>query len=116
MVGKVIMCGSFLMCSFPFLIISLCNKENEITPIVFWAGSESELKNQVKDIKGYNREMAALYMKCAIAFICGGVGALVYPMIGIVILVFNCTLGIYLVFRNYKRILLKYSSVSKNEH
>lgn len=38
-----------------------------------------------------------------------GIGLLVMPMIGIIMVCFDCTFGIYIVLRNYKRILALYS-------
>lgn len=80
MLGKIIAFVSCFMCAVPFLIISI-----------------------------YNKEMAALYKKCAIAFLLTGVGFLVLPAVGVVLLCFDCTLGIYLMYREYKKILEKYS-------
>ena len=83
MVGKIIALVSCLLCAVPFLIISIYNKDSK-EPINFWSGDTS-LKEKVADIKGYNKEMALLY------------------------LCFDCTLGIFLMYRVYKKILKRYS-------
>lgn len=107
MTGRIIGLVCCLMCAFPFLIISVCNKDSS-EPINFWSGDTS-LKTKVRNIRDYNKEMAALYKKCAIAFLVTGAGFMVYPVLGIVLICFECTIGIYIVYRNYKKILKTYS-------
>lgn len=109
MAAKIIMFVCCLMCGVPFLIISAYNRSNAITPIVFWSGSEEKLKRELKDIQGYNGEMAAIYQKCAFAFLLAGIGAFIHVAVGMLLLVFDCTIGIYLVFRKYKMILQKFT-------
>lgn len=109
MLERIVMCVCCIMCSIPFLIISLFDKDSGLTPIPFWSGSENNLKKQLKDIKGYNAEMAIIYKKYAMAFGAAAIGSLIYPLIGIVTLVFNCTVGIYLVYKKYKLIVKRYS-------
>lgn len=95
-----------LLCMFPFLVISIYNKDSS-EPISFWSGDAS-LKDKVKDIKNYNTEMAGLYKKCALCFLLTGILFIVFPIVGIVLFVFDCTIGIYLAYRAYKGILEKY--------
>ena len=107
MLGRIIALGSCLMCAFPFLIVSIYNKESK-EPINFWSG-DTTLKTKVKSVREYNIEMAALYKKCAVTFLVTGIGFLVAPLLGVILLCFDCTLGIYIVYRSYKRILEKHS-------
>ena len=107
MVGRIVGLVSCLMCAVPFFIISVYNKDSN-EPINFWSGDTS-LKNKVKNIRDYNKEMAALYKKCAFAFLIAGIGYVVYPIVGIVLICFDCTVGIYIVYSNYKKILKSYS-------
>lgn len=107
MVEKIIALVACLMCALPFLIIAKYNK-NSRDPISFWSGDTS-LKDKVKNVQDYNKEMSALYLKCAIAFLITGIGFLIATLIGIVLLCFDCTLGIYVAYRVYKKILTKYS-------
>lgn len=53
MAERIIMLICCLMCSVPFWIISVFNKDS-ITPIAFWSGGENKLKQAVKNIKDYN--------------------------------------------------------------
>lgn len=107
MVGRIIGLIACLLCAVPFLIISVYDKGSS-TPISFWSGDKS-LMEKVHDIAGYNKEMADLYKKCAIAFGIAGVGCLIHLVIGITIILLECTVGIYLVYKKYKIILKKYS-------
>ena len=52
---------SCLLCAFPFFVIGYYQKDSK-EPIVFWAG-DSTLKETVKNIQGYNREISKLYIK-----------------------------------------------------
>lgn len=107
MFGQIVglICG--IMCAIPFFIISIYDKDS-LEPITFWSG-DTTLKSKVKNLPEYNREMAALYKKCAYAFLIMGLALFFMFPLGIVILVFNCTVGIYLVWRVYKKILERYS-------
>lgn len=96
-----------ILCAFPFSIIGYYNK-NSKEPINFWSG-DKKLKETVKDIQGYNDEMSKLYIKCALAFATTGVICLIHIGAGICFIVLECTLGMHVVWKTYKSILLKYS-------
>ncbi len=59
MIGRIIGLVSCLMCAVPFLIIGIYEKDSK-EPINFWSG-DTTLKSKVKDVCGYNKEMAVLY-------------------------------------------------------
>lgn len=107
MAGRIIGLISCLMCVVPFLIISLYNR-NSSEPINFWSGDTS-LKKKVKNVCDYNKEMSGLYKRCAIAFLVAGIGFVVYPIVGVILMCLDCTLGIYAVYHSYKKILQEYS-------
>lgn len=107
MVGRIIGLISCLMCAFPFFIISIYNKNSE-EPINFWSG-DTTLKSKVQNVCAYNKEMSLLYKKCAAAFLITGIGFLLMPVIGVIMVCFDCTAGIYLVYQKYKKILGLYS-------
>lgn len=107
MFGKIVGLISGLMCAFPFWIIGTYNKDSR-EPISFWSGDTS-LRTKVTNVKEYNHEMAKLYRKCALAFVVMGLLLFVNTYLGMIVLVFNCTLGVYIVWRAYKKILGKYS-------
>ncbi len=96
-----------IMCAVPFGIIAVYDKDGR-EPIGFWSGDKT-LKDKVKNVPEYNKEMAALYKKCAIAFLLAGVGCMIAMPVGIALICFDCTVGIYLVYRSYKKSLEKNS-------
>ena len=106
MVENIIALVSCLMCAVPFFIISIYNKDSR-EPISFWSGDTS-LKGKVKNVREYNQEMAALYHKCALAFCITGLIFIFSMVFGTVLLCLECSVGILLVYRNYKRILNRY--------
>lgn len=95
-----------LMCAFPLFIMGYYNK-NSREPIAFWAGDKT-LKEKVKDIKGYNSAMARLYINCSLAFVITGVVCLLFFGVGMILILLECTVGIYVVWKLYKKILIKY--------
>ena len=99
MAGRIVGLIACLLCAVPFLIIGVYDRESS-TPISFWSGDKS-LMEKVHNVAGYNKEMADLYKKCAIAFVAAGVGCLIHLILG-------CTVGIYVVYKSYKVILRKY--------
>lgn len=106
MIGALIGFISCLLCAVPFYIISKYDKDS-ITPISFWSG-DTTLKDKVNDVRSYNYEMADLYRKCAIVFVISGILFFLHPIAGIIAIIFDCTLGVYLVYVVYKKILIKY--------
>ena len=107
MVGRIVGLVSCLLCAFPFVIVGIFNKDSA-EPINFWAGDNS-LKEKVKDIKGYNIEMAGLYLKCALAFVLTGILFAAFPALGVGLLVLVCSVGLYFAWKCYKNILARYS-------
>lgn len=103
MAGRIIAFFCSLLCAFPFYLIPHCFKDNK-NPINFWNG-DTTLKSKVKNIPQYNLEMTALYHKYGLSFLAAGVGFLLMPEIGTVVLFLDCSLGLYLVYRGYKKIL-----------
>ena len=107
MIGRIVALVCCLLCAFPFFVVGVYNKDSS-EPINFWSGDTS-LKDKVKDIKGYNTEMVGLYKKCALFFLLTGILFVVFPIVGIGLLAFDCSVGIYLAYRFYKEILKRYS-------
>ena len=107
MFGRIVGFISCLMCAFPFYIIAVYNKDSK-EPINFWSG-DTTLKSKVKNVVEYNKKMALLYKRCAIVFLISGIAFFVSPFLGVTMICFDCTLGIYLVYRSYKSILDMYS-------
>lgn len=107
MVARLVGFISCMMCAIPFLIIATYSKDDN-DPINFWSGDTS-LKDKVKNVREYNKQMAILYKRYAISFLVAGCGWVIHPILGIALTCLVATLGIYLVYRNYKKTLNTYS-------
>lgn len=107
MLGRIIGMFCCILCAFPFLAIGCSGKRGK-EPIRFWSGDKT-LKAKVTDVPGYNSEMSKLYLCCALAFAATGVICLIHMGVGICFILLECTLGIYVAWRIYKKILLRYS-------
>lgn len=106
MVGRIIGFICCALCAVPFLFVKEFN--NKKFPISFWSGDNS-LKDKVKNIEAYNKEMSSLYIVYGSLFLVAGFLMLFDYIIGIIFLCVCCTCGIYIVYLIYKKILKKYS-------
>lgn len=107
MLERIICLFCCLLCAFPLFVVSHYDKDGS-EPMGFWTNDKS-LKSKVKNVPDYNKEMAALYKKCAYALVLAGGVCLIHPMAGLVLLGVECTVGVWVVYRCYKKILAKYS-------
>lgn len=106
MIGRIIGFVCCLLCAFPFLIISE-DANNIQVPINFWSGDNS-LKNKVENVKKCNSKMVELYQQCSLVFVVSGIVFLILPVMGVICIVLECTIGIYFVWKSYKKILGAY--------
>ncbi len=106
MVERIVFFVCCFMCAVPFLIVS--GNQASRTPIPFWSGSESRLKEEIKDVRAYNAEMGRLYRMVAVGFILCGVVGIIHFISGFVALGCACTLGFYVVYKRYERIRKKF--------
>ncbi len=95
-----------MLCAVPFLIVSCFGRDSK-TPIVFWAGDTS-LSGRITNLTEYNAKMAKLYGRCAAAFVITGVCSLISIAAAMVLLSAECTAGLYIVYKAYKKILNDY--------
>ena len=107
MLGRIIGFFSCALCALAFWGIAASGKNGK-APISFWTGDNS-LKEKIRDVKAYNEKMAALYTKYAFSYLASGIGFLFHPIPGVVILCLSITVGIYLVYRQYKKYVNAYS-------
>ena len=106
-VGQVIYCFCCLTCAFAFILIPLLNKETK-EPISFWS-CDASLKDKVKDVENYNKEMTKLYLCYGSCYVVAALIVFISFTISVVILSVSMTIGIFVVYKIYKRILNKYS-------
>ena len=103
MLGQILCFFFTSICGVPFLLIPKFFVDLN-TPISFWSGDHS-LKDKVRDVPRYNAAMTKLYRRYAYAFFAAGLGFLVMPIVGIVLICLSCTIGIVLVYLEYRKIL-----------
>ena len=107
MVGQVIGMICSILCGIPFLVIPRLEVFKN-KPINFWSGDNS-LNEKVKNIDKYNKEMGILYTLYGLVFIIGRIFFLFFPLVALIIIISNSTLGILIVYLVYKSIIKKYS-------
>lgn len=105
--GQIIYCFCCLACALAFILIPLLNKETN-EPIGFWSGDTS-LKDKVNDVKEYNKEMSKLYMYYGLCYVVISLLVFISFTVSVILLIFGMTIGIFIVYKIYKRILNKYS-------
>lgn len=108
MPGRIIGCFCCILCALPFFYLAWEGKQKNAAPLTFWAGDDT-LKDKLKDIPAYNAEMSRLYKTVAYAFALAGVFFLIFPPLGIGLILLECTAGIYPVWMAYKQILARHS-------
>ena len=96
-----------LLCAVPFFALPRIKIENG-EPINFWSGDET-LKEKIADIEGYNRAMARVFRRYALAFLAAALAFALYPIAGAVLLCINCSVSVWLFYRAYKKNLNRYS-------
>lgn len=107
MAGQIIGCISCVLCALPFLLIARYQPRSG-EPIAFWSGDES-LRDRVRDLPAYNRAMSRLFRRLGLSFLFSGMMMLVWDLAGLILLGLTCTVGIYLVWRGYRRALAAYA-------
>lgn len=102
--------GAFvcLICSGTFFLLAYTGRIRS-DPLNFWSGDEKRLKEIVKDVPSYNKALSKLYNRYAFVFLLAALLTAIYPMAGLVVLFGNITLGLYLLWKNYKAVLEKFS-------
>ena len=105
--GQIIYCFCCLACALAFILIPYLNKETN-EPIGFWSGDTS-LKDKVNDVKEYNKEMSKLYMYYGLCYVVISLLVFISFTVSVILLIFGMTIGIFIVYKIYKRILNKYS-------
>ena len=106
MFGRIIGCLCSVLCGLPFLYISIYEKKSN-EPISFWNG-DTTLKSKLKNIEDYNSKMSILYRNYSISYFVSAILYVISPIFGTITLCMNCTLGIFIVYKYYKKYLNMY--------
>lgn len=104
MVGQVIGCLCCILCALPFYYIAFYGK-NSHDSIAFWSGDDS-LK--IKNIEKYNLKMSLLYRNYAHSYVFIAIMLFLIPQVAVVLLLLDCTLGLFIVWKCYKKYVCAY--------
>ncbi len=108
MAGRIIIFLSCLLCAGAFLLLRyLCGISAK--PVQFWTGSEEKLKQIITDVPLYNRKMGAAFQWYGLCWLIAAALGALFPRAGILGIGVLCTLGLYLLYRSYRKTLLKCS-------
>lgn len=89
-----------------FLIGIYAQKKTK--PMWFWAGSEVDAA-RITDIPQYNKENGAMWKLYSLWFWAAGLAGIWSPVAALVLLALGCTVGLFFLIRQYRRIFQKYS-------
>lgn len=108
MAQRIILCFVSLLCAFPFWMLAYLGKDSR-KPIHFRNGDEARLAESIRDVPGYNREMAKAYNGFSLRFLLCAVFAVLSPGLGLVGLLLQATIGLYLLWKRHMALVDKYS-------
>ena len=95
-----------LLCAIPFFIIG--HYKDSRHPIGL-STKDGKLSTKIHPVEQFNQEMSKLYLRCALVFGITGLVFLLHVMTGFILLMLECTVGLFAVTKKYKAIILKYS-------
>lgn len=104
--GKIIMCIISLMCAFMFFSIGIYAKKIN-KPMGFWSGLQID-GSKIIDIKKYNNANGNMWQFYSLFYFVSAISAIFYPIISVILLIINCTLGLVFLIVFYNKICKKY--------
>lgn len=108
MAQRIILALVCLLCAFPFYMLSWIGKDSR-KPMHFRNGDEEMLTAAIRDVAGYNREMAAAYRFYSLIFLLCAVLCALLPAAGLAALLLQASLGLLLLWKKHRAIVKKYS-------
>ena len=106
MVGKIIVLVTLLGLGIMCYGIGAYAKRSE-KPMAFWSGTEVA-PSEITDVKAYNLENARMWKLYSLWYFIGAAVEIWAPVIGTVLMVLGCTVGIVFLILDYNRIYKKY--------
>ena len=111
--GSIIILAVCWACALIFIAIALWAFKRK-KPIHFWSGSTVK-PEEITDVPAYNKENAIMWAVYAACFLLIGVMGLISTAAAGIFLTIVCTVGVYALYKNYKRIYNKYANASYEE-
>ena len=93
-------------CAILFIGIG-CFAEQRKKPMWFWTG-DMDKEIQVTDVKAHNKAHGTMWKKYSIWFWLAGITYVFSVKIALAILILSCTVGLFQLYRTYKKIEKKY--------
>lgn len=106
MAGMIIWSITVFGCALLFLSIGIYAKKRE-KPMWFYAGTTVD-ESTITDVKAYNKENARMWKIYSLWFFASGVVYFWNEMLGVLILVLGCTVGIGILVSSFTKIEKKY--------
>ena len=106
MAEKIIMILCCVLCGLPFWLLATVGRKGK-EPLNFWSGDD-RLKAKIEDVAAYNHAMGKMYFVYGSLFILAAVLAVFSMAAAVVLLILNCTLGLFLIYKGYGRILRRF--------
>ena len=106
MAGLIIWSITIFGCAILFYGMGVYAKRRE-TPMHFWAGSTVD-PSKISDIKAYNKENANMWKIYSLWYFASGIVYFFNEIIGVIILMLACTLGIAILILTYNKIEKRY--------
>ena len=103
MAEKIIMILCCMLCGLPFWLLAAVGRKGK-EPLNFWSGDD-RLKAKIADVAAYNHAMGKMYFVYGSLFILAAVLAVFSMVAAVVLLILNCTLGLFLIYKGYGRIV-----------
>ena len=103
MAEKIIMILCCVLCGLPFWLLATVGRKGK-EPLNFWSGDES-LKAKIEDVAAYNNAMGKMYFVYGSIFMLSAVLAFFSMAVAVTLLILNCTLGLFLIYKCYGRIV-----------
>ncbi len=94
-----------LLCATPFFIIG--HYKNSNYPIGL-STKDGKLSTKIHDVKQFNEEMSKLYLRCALVFGITGLITFAHVMTGIILIMLESTVGVFIVSKKHKAIVSKF--------
>ncbi len=109
MIGRIMAFSTCLIAAVLLFLMGWINKGTK-EPIRYIGGDKSiKYKIKKKNTKKYNEEIISLYKKDSIMVLVSGIGFLIHAYLGIGLIIFSFTVGSYISFQRYEKVIEKYS-------
>jgi hypothetical protein len=76
-------------------------------PMHFWSGTKVDPK-QITDVERYNHENGVMWKLYSLWYVAAGLAQIWSMLVGVIILIGSCSIGLVLLILTYNKIYIKY--------